>query len=145
MKPIDRNSVFLELSKLLTGFSRVELEGTGMVSYYYGFLDEQFGPGGLLEPFYREAAAVLKLKGAARDARLRRDLLPPSCYGGLAQILIQLWYLGSYNGNPLSPNAYVQSLVWTAAGTHPMGAKQPGHGSWSHPPAGISFPQKQLS
>ena len=34
----------------------------------------------------------------------------------------------------ISPEAYIQGLVWAAANTHPPGAKQPGYGSWALPP-----------
>ncbi|MFF3503602.1 hypothetical protein [Streptomyces sp. NPDC003247] len=34
----------------------------------------------------------------------------------------------------VSAQGYREGLVWAAAGTHPMGAKAPGFGSWAEPP-----------
>ena len=38
----------------------------------------------------------------------------------------------------ISAEAYMEGLLWRAAGTHPQGAKQPGYGSWSFPPVQIA-------
>ena len=85
-----------------------------------------------------------------------------SLYHGVndvARTLIQLWYNGTWSPlsvgwytanaaripNPpdlanlgstyvVSAQSYIESLVWTAANTHPMGAKQPGFGTWAEPP-----------
>ena len=35
----------------------------------------------------------------------------------------------------VSAAAYRESLVWPAAGTHPMSAKAPGFGTWAEPSA----------
>ena len=35
----------------------------------------------------------------------------------------------------VSAAAYREGLVWPAAGTHPMSAKQPGFGTWAKPSA----------
>ena len=55
-----------------------------------------------------------------------------------------MWYMGQWapsvnqatnlaQARNISPNAYVQGLVWNLADTHPPGAKQPGFGSWAKP------------
>ncbi|TCJ19609.1 hypothetical protein EPD60_00350 [Flaviaesturariibacter flavus] len=127
---------FLDISVLLTGFNRAELEGTGMAEFYFKFVQEQFrlAPD-VLAAFYEEAAEVLHFEGSDQAIAVRKNLLPGACYNGLAVAIINLWYLGNWNGSPVSPQAYVQGLIWPAAGTHPPGAKQPGYGSWGLPPA----------
>ena len=66
-----------------------------------------------------------------------------------------MWYLGSWFPPPeswfaaytkvkqndslqrvVSAVTYKEGLVWKAIGAHPPGAKPPGFGSWSKPPAG---------
>ncbi|NNH33825.1 hypothetical protein C9413_32005, partial [Rhizobium sp. SEMIA 4085] len=34
----------------------------------------------------------------------------------------------------VSPDAYIEGLLWKAIGAHPAGAKGPGFGSWAFPP-----------
>jgi hypothetical protein len=82
----------------------------------------------------------------ALNAMIAADLFPLSCYGGLAQYIIFMWYTGQWEPTVtaqdvnleqvrnISPEAYVQGLVWAAADTHPPGAKQPGYASWAAPP-----------
>ncbi len=84
---------------------------------------------------------------------MRLDILADPTIGPLARNLIVLWYLGQWNQLPadwrdawganamdqtciISPEAYVQGLVWPAIHTHPPGAKMPGYGSWALPPVG---------
>ena len=145
--------IFLRLSELLTGFDRVDLLGSGMVEPYYDELTRVIGArevGALLA-----AAELLDAQAVSDeevDRALRNTILDDPRYGPVARNLITMWYLGSWNQLPrqwrdangamsddydrvVSAKAYREGLVWAAAGTHPMGAKQPGYGSWAAPPA----------
>jgi hypothetical protein len=143
---------FLRLSEMLTGFTRVELLGTGMVEAYYDELIAVIGArevGALLAA----AQAVDRVSGSDDeiDAAIRSRILDDARFGPVARNVITMWYLGNWNQLPrewrnqfgamsldydrvVSAKAYREGLVWPAAGTHPMGAKQPGYASWSVPP-----------
>lgn len=132
---------FLDLSARLTGFSRVELQGTGMVAAYWRLL---LAIGG------EELVGQLLRQPRDEEAIAQLMLLDPDT-GPLARNLITLWYLGLWNQLPLdwrdrhgahaqdcthypSPEAYTQGLVWKTFDAHPQGAQQPGFGSWALPP-----------
>jgi hypothetical protein len=146
----DRSDVFLELSALLTGFSRVQLLGTGVADEYLQTLEATL-PGevldGLLDSYERLPA------GDQREAALASEILGDSKFGPVARNLILLWYCGSWTALPedwreahgtspldtdrvISAASYVAGLQWTAAGAHPVGARQQGFGAWALPPEG---------
>jgi hypothetical protein len=116
-----RTDAFLRVSVALTGFDRVALLGTGMVDDYLRTL-EQAVP-----------ADVLDTLLAAADADVSA-LLDDATVGPVAQEVIVLWYCGTWDGAPVSPDAYVAGLQWVAAGAHPIGARQQGFGSWAVAP-----------
>ena len=60
--------------------------------------------------------------------------MPDSLYNGLAKNIITMWYMGNWMNTVISPQSYVQGLIWGVAETHPPGAKQPGYASWSTAP-----------
>lgn len=139
--------VFVELSAALTGFSPAELGGTGMAESYFEAL-----------------RLVVGKKICARFVHSGLDpaaLLASNLYGPLARNVIRMWYLGQWKQIPpewlkleelgedetrgfnefgrntdrvLSSQAYQQGLAWIAMGVNPVGAKQPGYGSWAWPP-----------
>ena len=137
---------FLRLSVILTGFEEYELLGTGMLMAYYGELLRIIGA--------RDAGALLgALSGVAAgdDDAFRQVILDSPRYGPVARNVAMMWYLGTWTQLPrewrntfgatafdtdhvVSAAAYREGLVWPAAGTHPMSAKQPGFGSWARPP-----------
>lgn len=146
---------FLELSILLTGFSRTELLGTGMLIDYCHWLDNILGKKINQEFFERIEQVLKKVNNHPKDAKpiLREELLSDPKDGPIVRNIIKLWYLGqweplskdwmnqyggtvkSFDGNHIiSSEAYIEGLVWIAIGAHPMGAKQPGFGTWSSPP-----------
>lgn len=140
-------ALFLELSAHLTGFSVVELQGTGMGETYLNAAAT--GTPGEWRGFLECAARVLREGGgdeARTHALIARELFPQTLFGGLAQNVTSMWYSGQWpptvdaSGANLatvtnvSAQAYVQGLMWTAAHTHPPGAKQPGFGSWARVP-----------
>jgi hypothetical protein len=146
----DAVAAFLRLSATLTGFDEQELTGTGMLETYYDQL--------LLVIGAREVGALLGAAdpvadGADDRATVVSAILDDPRYGPVARNVIRMWYLGAWAQLPrewrntygatsydtdhvVSAAAYRESLVWPAAGAHPMGAKQQGFGSWSRPPVG---------
>lgn len=140
---------FLAASALLTGFSPVELQGTGLVQTYYGVLWGAAGStaaAALIEQVLRVEAC----SGSNRDGELRQVFEDPQL-GPPCQRLIALWYTGVWKALPntwhaqyagdlqdfdhvISPDSYRQGLQWPTIGSHPQGAKQPGFATWSFPP-----------
>lgn len=145
-EPPEAVAGFLRLSVILTGFEEYELLGTGMVRPYYNELLRIIGA--------REAGALFAAVAevADDDARRFQDvILDNPRYGPVARNVLMMWYLGTWTQLPrawrntygatsydtdhvVSAAAYRAGLVWPAAGTHPMSARQPGFGSWTRPP-----------
>lgn len=149
--------VFLQLSVELTGYSEEDLHGTGMVATYYNVLMKEQDQDGIRE-FFERARVVLASGDIAAEIKAAFIDLPVTatqpgtpydemCFEGLAQRIILLWYTGIWttmNGKDtmsqqartamVSAQAYEEGLIWTAAHTHPAGAKQPGFASWSNKP-----------
>jgi hypothetical protein len=141
---------FLGLSAALTGFAVYDLQGTGVAGEYLGTLRRIVpqAAGELLDA-WREIERTTPPEGVeeAVGARIMDDPM----LGPVAQNVITLWYTGiwppmpdawryAYGASPADVNhvvsalAYQEGLMWKAAGTHPMGAKQPGYGTWALPP-----------
>jgi hypothetical protein len=136
---------FLAASVALTGFDEADLLGTGLLERYLAELVAVAGAPAV-------AAFLSAVEAAIAGGReLTPDVLAHPRFGPLARSVVSMWYLGSWQRLPeawyvggerspldvdrvISPAAYVEGLVWRAAGTHPPGAKQPGFGSWSFPP-----------
>lgn len=144
----DRRELFLFISVYLTGFERVELEGTGMVDDYFSTICQESSVENL-DFFFAEVTAIQHEAQDSEDQLLSliaSNLIPNSSYQALAKNIIYLWYTGQWAptvNNPnanlqqvrnVSANAYIQGLMWSAAQTHPPGAKQPGYGSWAYMP-----------
>jgi hypothetical protein len=150
--PADSLALFVDLSYALSGFTRVELWGTGMVQTYYNELNLIIGEResgkllgvsrGIIPPGEEVTPAIMK--------QVEREILADGRYGPVARNIIRLWYLGAWAQLPrswrnifgatsfdtdhiVSAEAYQESLVWTAGETHPMGAKQQGFGTWAMP------------
>ena len=126
---------FIELSRLLTGFSRIDLEATGLVTTYLDVLEQDVSET-LLADLFGLAAKIASqsktLEQMEEDTRVQIIANPK--YGTLAKNIVKMWYLGSWNGGVVSAEAYKEGLLWPAIGSHPQAAKQPGYGSWSLPP-----------
>jgi hypothetical protein len=141
----ERAETLLGLSVLLTGFSRVELLGTGMADQLVSTLDATLPPGVLDEllDVYRQLP-----QGGEPGAAIESAILADSKLGPVARNLILAWYCGTWTPLPetwrtaygvsaldtnrvLSPEAYQAGLQWAAAGAHPPGARQQGYGAWS--------------
>ncbi len=130
---------FLQISSHLTGFKEVELLGTGMLNTYFQTIEENNNPSDV--QLFLEASAIIIAEAKENkqylDNAIATRLIPSSCYNNLAQNIITMWYTGTWNNSVISPQTYVQGLIWDVAEAHPPGAKQPGYGSWSIPPLNI--------
>jgi hypothetical protein len=152
-KKKDLAEQFLALSALLTGFERVDLQGTGLTEEYYRQLVGVIGKEICDELCLLSSRLIEELHDDEEklNAAIRRQILASAKFGPVARNIIQMWYLGSWIQMPqgwrsefgTSPNdvtrvisaeGYIQSLVYSVMGTHPPAAKQPGFGSWSQPP-----------
>ena len=140
MRTADAIDNFLEISTFLTGFSGMELLGTGMLDTYYNVVINQSAPA-LTDAFFAASEKILaahRTDPARLNEEIAAQLIPDALFGGLAQNIITMWYMGSWGNTVISPQTYVQGLVWGVAGTHPPGAKQPGYGSWSRLPLSVT-------
>lgn len=149
--PSNALDVFLDLSVVLTGFDLTDLLATGMGQRYFDELLRNAGPeapGELLQIFTEVAREHPRRDWRFLDAVAARIMGP---FGPLAQNIIALWYLGRWNQLPgawrtkygafasdqdhiVSPEAYVEGLLWKAIDSHPRSAKAPGFGTWAFPP-----------
>jgi hypothetical protein len=137
---------FSQLSVELTGFSLAELQSTGMMQIYFDELGLVLGRAIRREYFKSNLSLA--------------ELLSDSLWGPVTRNVIRMWYLGQWQKLPagwgsrkfskkdlrgfdefsrnvdriVSPQAYREGLAWKAAGVNPMGAKQPGFGSWQEAP-----------
>lgn len=145
-----RMSAFLALSSVLTGFSRFDLKGTGVAQEYLATLWRIVPePAQELLDAWQSIEQAPPPGGVEEGVRTR--ILDDPRLGPVAQNVITMWYTGLWvplpdawhyaYGTPradvshvVSALAYQESLVWKAAGTHPMGARQPGFGTWALPP-----------
>ncbi|MBR7800272.1 hypothetical protein [Undibacterium fentianense] len=138
--------IFLQISVELTGFNSAELLGTGMLETYFATVQEGTTKENLGLFLQASAEILSETDVSTRETQIANLLMPDSSYLGLAKNIIYMWYSGQWGptvNSPdanlqevrnISPEAYVQGLMWTAANTHPPGAKQPGFGSWAMPP-----------
>ena len=144
---------FINLSTVVTGFSRFELYGTGQVSAYYEAIAKVVGQeilSELLETFsnlYERSPE----DASALDREMRTKIFGSEKLGPIARNIIKLWYVATWYQLPqawrdrfgikpndvtfvVSPQAYPEGLLWSAIGVNPPAAKPPGYGSWSNPP-----------
>jgi hypothetical protein len=149
-------ATFLALSSELTGFAPIDLEGTGNVDAHLQWIENIVGADLCAALLKAARAAVAHTDAAAREQAIRTTLWNSAEFGPVIQNLVRLWYTGKWNPLPAqwqetyrwdhpdptpasgvttTPQAYTESLVWTAIGAHPPAAKPPGFGSWSELPA----------
>jgi Membrane bound FAD containing D-sorbitol dehydrogenase len=132
---------FLDLSSYLTGFSKIDLLGTGMLDVYFNKFVAAVGITGS-KSFWQQANAILgesQGKEAQAADLIRQRLMGDPDSAALAKKIIIMWYTGSWpddqmNSTVISAEAYMQSLMWTVFQAHVPGARQPGYGSWSLSP-----------
>jgi hypothetical protein len=136
------SKLFLEVSALLTGFSKTELKATGMLESYYNTIlkneDKQD-----IDYFFLDVHVLLSEKSHTEEeieAILSSNFMADSAYNGLAKNIIILWYTGNWGSEIISSASYIQGLMWNAGHAHPPGAKQPGYGSWADVPLTVKQP-----
>jgi hypothetical protein len=143
-----REDVFISLSAELTGYSPLQLIGTGMCDQYLEELGRVLPTGvvdGLLSAYAQPPA----------DGGLPvLEVLQDATWGPVARRVMILWYCGSWTALPdawhaihracsadtdhvVSAEAYQAGLQWVAVGAHPPGARQQGFGAWAQAPAEI--------
>lgn len=140
---------FLRLSACYSGFSKAELQGTGLAGEYYKVLNSIIDSS-ILGALWLEFERRIDLSDSDSETACR-ELLEDPKFGPVIKNIVTLWYLGQWNQMPspwrnefgasaldrdyvISAQSYKQGLVWTAMGAHPMGTKQQGYGAWSLPP-----------
>ena len=143
---------FLNLSAEVTGYTSTDLLGTGVAWDYFDTFTKIVGEDICFDLWKVSETIIHKHADAdKKEEAIRLKLLSSDKFGPLVRNLIKLWYLGQWDELPnywretygtslldkdtiLSGNSYKEGLVWSAIGAHPMGAKQPGFGTWSDPP-----------
>lgn len=147
---------FLNLSVVLTGFSRFHLLGTGQASLYFETVRDIIGGDllqELLHTFHRldEKAKIADDESILTNG-LRSEILGSEKLGAIARNIIKLWYVATWYQLPQewrdlygtkekdrtfipSPQAYPEGLLWPAIGVNPPGAKGLGYATWSEPPS----------
>lgn len=148
------SKLFLEISSLLTGFTETELIATGMLDSYLNTILQNSDKEDVKYFFENVSEILNQVKKTEKSVEhaIRTQLMPDSCYGGLAKSIIILWYTGSlgntvlssktYGQSIVSSDSYIQGLMWDAGYTHPPGAKQPGYGSWAELPVSVQIKDK---
>ncbi|PKB18299.1 hypothetical protein [Flavobacterium sp. 5] len=139
MEPNSQTKLFLEVSALLTGFSKTELKATGMLESYYNTILKNLDKEDI-DYFFLDIHLLLNHKSYTEkdiEAILASKFIANSSYNGLAKSIIILWYTGNWGGEVISSASYIQGLMWDAIHAHPPGAKQPGYGSWAELPLSV--------
>lgn len=131
--PPEDHAAFLSLSVALTGFSEVELLGTGVAELYHGHLEQKEAA----EPLHALLHAWRKLP-PGDAAALERSIMRNPKLAPFAQALILLWYTATWTFVPEKSvafgTAFPEALVWKLGDLHPTAAKPPGFASWADPP-----------
>lgn len=146
----EKLDLFLDVSAAITGFERIELVSTGMAYEYLETVEKNIGPK-IDEELFFALYEMFRSGQEVVEERLRIDLFSNPKLGPILRAMIKLWYLGQWEplagtwvttygapqqqGAIVSAKAYQEGLVWTAIDSHPMGAKQPGYGTWSSAPS----------
>ena len=141
-------TTFIDLSSALTGFSPLQLAGTGVAENYLGVLDSILAPD-IFRELLAQAAVLSNEPGDEAVSRFLGD----DRFGPVLRNIILLWYTGSWNALPddwrsqygtspldvtqiVSVSGYQSGLQWIVAGGHAAGANHQGFGAWSLPPQG---------
>ncbi|WDE13479.1 hypothetical protein [Thalassomonas haliotis] len=154
---MDKLTDFYQVSVVLTGYNRSRLMATGVGEEYFQVLSSLVPEKIIDELFICSKALAHEYKGQALNEKFREQILSNDRLGPVARNILKMWYLSLWYQLPqswresyglpsqspgkyqdvdfvISENAYIQGLVWPALGSHPMGAKQPGYGTWAFKP-----------
>lgn len=141
MEKMEKNlELFLKLSVHLTGFSEMELYGTGMITKYYKELEKRIEKPAR-DSYFLKVKTILD---SGTDIEIINKAIGKVLLKGDCELttkrIIAMWYKGEWIVEHsrwpelISGEAFIQGLMWPAAKTHPPAAKQPGFGSWSDKP-----------
>jgi hypothetical protein len=150
---IPKTEDFYALSVVLTGYSAFELHGTGVGQAYFEAVNKIVGDEIFAELLttFRDVEQQADGEEDKLEREMRNRILSNPKLGPIARSIIKMWYLGNWSQLPqewydkyskpsqtvadyvISAQSYVEGLVWKAMGSHPMGAKWPGFGTWSEP------------
>jgi hypothetical protein len=136
----DARDDFYALSSALTGFSRLDLEGTGVGDAYLEEMRSNVGRETLAALLGTWAGIGRDHPGGDCDAAIQARIFGSDALRPAAQRLVMLWYVGSwyfvrpFTTRVVSSQSYIEGLMWKAIGSHPMAAKPQGYGAWALPP-----------
>lgn len=144
---------FVDLSSAITGFSAFHLHGTGQARAYFDAVTRVVGESTVADLLAasRRARDAGGADEASLDLQLRREIFSDDRLGPIARNLVKLWFIGTWYQLPaewrdaygvrehdttfvVSPDSYVEGLLWPTIGANPSGAKGPGWGTWAEPP-----------
>lgn len=127
--------VFMTISAPLTGFTENELQSTGLAETYYKHILGKIEEATFIEflNISKNAIESSQTPDQLSDA-ISIQILSNPCTKKIAQDMITLWYLGTWEGAYVNDLSYTEGLVWNVLHAHPPGAKQPGFKSWSIKP-----------
>jgi hypothetical protein len=149
----DQLQAFVAFSAAVTGFTEVDLQGTGQAEEYRSTVEGAVSAeilAELLETWARISAEA-QGEGSQLDNLLRRDVFSDPKLGPVARNIVKMWYVGIwYELSPawinafgalaqnrtfmVSASAYVSGMLWPTIGGNPPGARGPGFASWTGPP-----------
>lgn len=127
--------VFMSISESLTGFSVNELQSTGLAEIYYKHILGQIETATFIE-FLNISKNVLENSYSQDQLKnaITAEILSNPATQEIAQSVITLWYMGTWEGAYINDLSYKEGLVWNIMHAHPPGAKQPGFKSWNVKP-----------
>lgn len=127
--------VFMAISESLTGFSVNELQSTGLAEIYYKYILNQIETATFIE-FLNISKNVLENSVSQDQLKIAitAEIIANPATQEIAQSVITLWYMGTWEGAYVNDRSYKEGLVWTVMHAHPPGAKQPGFKSWETKP-----------
>ncbi|MEJ5102746.1 hypothetical protein [Chryseobacterium sp. MYb328] len=127
--------VFMTISAPLTGFTENELQSTGLAETYYKHILGKIEKATFIEFLNISKNAIESSQTPDQlSAAISTQILSNPSTKKIAQDVITLWYLGTWEGAYVNDLSYKEGLVWNIMQAHPPGAKQPGFKSWSIKP-----------
>ncbi|KQT35687.1 hypothetical protein ASG22_01315 [Chryseobacterium sp. Leaf405] len=127
--------VFMSISEALTGFSVNELQSTGLATDYYTHILGEIELA-TFTAFLNTSRRILESSSDEEQLvhSIKTIILSAPATKGIADNVITLWYLGTWEGSYVNDRSYKEGLVWNVMHSHPPGAKQPGYKSWAIQP-----------
>lgn len=130
--------VFMSVSEAITGFSANELQATGLAETYYTYILGHLDAATFVE-FLTVSKNVFEssfTKDQLNNA-IGSEIMADPGMNDMAQKIITMWYLGTWEGAYINDLSYKEGLVWNLMHSHPPGAKQQGFASWNTKPVTV--------